>query len=120
MIEDGAGQAVLPLGGLIGIGGGADRDGFSGRERAQFGTERCGVEMLYENFALEVFGLAEFHEFVSVAGVAILATEFAAAIGIDHPAEGHAGTGAACDVFSGGEFEVFRTTLGFERRAFGG
>ena len=119
-VEDGAGQTVFSLGGLIGIGGGADGDGFSGGERAQFGAERGGIEVFDVNLLFEVFGLAELHEFVGVAGVAILAAEFAAAIGVDHPAEGHARAGAARYVFAGGELEVFGAALGFERGALGG
>ena len=76
--------------------------------------------MFYVDFLFEIFGLAEFHEFVSVAGVAILAAEFAAAIGVDHPAEGHASAGAARYVFAGGELEVLGAALGFERGTFGG
>jgi hypothetical protein len=57
---------------------------------------------------------------VGVAGVAILAAEFAAAVGIDHPAEGHAGAGAARYVFPGGELEVLDAALRFKGRALGG
>ena len=69
--------------------------------------------MFDEDFGLEVCGVAEFHEFVGVAGVAILTAEFAAAIGIDHPAEGHSWAGAARYVLAGGEFKVFGAALGF-------
>jgi len=41
------------------------------------------------DFLLELQAIAHFHELVGVAGVTVLAGEFAAAIGIDGPGEGH-------------------------------
>ena len=57
---------------------------------------------------------------MGVAGVAILAAEFATAVGIDHPAERHAGAGASRYVLAGGELEVLGAALGFKRGALGG
>jgi len=113
LVQDRASKAVFPFGGLIGVSGGADGDGFSDGQRAQFQAERGGIEMFDEDFLFEVFGLAEFHEFVGVAGVTILAAELATAVGVDHPAEGHSRTGAPRYVFPGGKLEVLGAALRF-------
>ena len=88
--QDRAGDAIAALGGLVRIGRRADRDGFAQRKTPQFLPETRRVEMFGEDFALELQRIAQLHEFVSVAGIAILAAEFAAAIGIDRPAKRHA------------------------------
>ena len=81
--------------------------------------ERRAIEMFDEDLALKRFRIVQLHELVGVARIAILAAEFAAAVGIDHPAEGHARTIAARQIFPRGKFEVFGLALGFERGAFG-
>ena len=63
--------------------------------------------LLDENLLLEVHAVAHFHELVGVAGIAVFAGEFAAAIGIDGPGEGHANAGAAIQQRADRQGEVF-------------
>src|SRR5207302_2176662 len=79
--------------------------------------EAGGIELLGEDLALEIGAL---HKLVGVAGVAILAAELAAAVGVDGPAEGDALAGDAGDVGAGGKLLVLDLPLGFKGRAFGG
>ena len=51
-------------------------------------AERGLVKLLYENLALEVLGIAQFHEFVRVAGITVLTPELTASVGVDCPAKG--------------------------------
>ena len=60
----------------------------------------------------------ELHKLVSVAGIAVLAADFAAPVGIDGPAEGHVGFGAVQDT-PRRNFEILHAALGFEQFALG-
>ncbi len=79
-----------------------------------------GIEVLYVDLALKVLRVAELHEFVRVACVAILAAEFAASIGVDGPVKRHAPAVASGHITARGQIEVFDAPLGFELRTLGG
>ena len=111
-----ASDVETPLGRLIGIGGRADPDRVAGLEPPKFGPKRGGHKLFCINLALEQLRIAQFHELMRVAGVAILATELAAAIGIQGIDGPHAARTAA-DEAPSFEFEVFHLTLGFEHVA---
>ena len=53
--------------------------------------------LLDVDLSLEIYTVSEFHEFVGITRVAILAGEFAAPVGIDGPGKGHSGGGAAVE-----------------------
>ncbi len=76
--------------------------------------------MFHEDFALEVLRVAQLHELVRVAGIAVLAAEFAAAVGIDGPVERNALAGAFRDIAARGQIEILDAALGFELGALGG
>src|SRR6185295_9137393 len=103
---------------MIRISSSAYGDRFTRRKTPQFRLERRGIEMFDEDLALKRFRIVELHEFVGVARITILAAEFAAAVRIDHPAERHARTIAARQIFPRRKFEIFGLALGFERGAF--
>ena len=116
--EDGAGSAEAALGRLIGIGCGADGyrliwGYFAQVSAQQRGGVGLGVDLVFEFAGVEV------HEFVRVAGVAVAASELAAAVGVDRPFEGQARFGAVEEA-AGGEFEVLYLALGFQSLAFRG
>lgn len=108
-----------PLGGLIGIGGGSDGDPVLAADSAQFGGQRGGEEPLGEDLPLEGADGVELHELVRVAGVAVEAAEFAAAVRIDGPLERHA-PGSAIEEAAGRKLEVFDGAFGGEEFAGGG
>jgi len=102
--EDAACDADAALDGLVGVGCGADGDLFVGVDVAEFLFEEPGGVFFQIDFALEGQGpgllrdvecaasrgceRCGLQELVSVAGEAVLAAEFAAAVGIDgvgHP-----------------------------------
>jgi len=117
-LQDRLGHAEFSFGGLIGISGGTYCNRLPGGETPQFRPERRDVEMFDEDFVLECLRLVQFHEFVRVARITVFATELAPSVGVDHPAEGHARTVAARNIFPRGKFEVFGLALGFKRGAF--
>ena len=118
--ENRTGDAIAPLGGLIRIGGGAQRDRFAARQLAQFVAKRGRVETFGVDFALELKRIAQLHELVRVAGVAILAPELAAAIGVDGPAERDARAVAARQKRARLQLEIFDAPLGFDSGTCGG
>jgi hypothetical protein len=73
---------------------------------------RFGVD-----FGLEIGGV-EFHELVGVAGKAVGAADFAPAVRVDGPAEGHVGFGAVQDA-PRRNLEILHAALGFEGLALG-
>src|SRR5580658_8206636 len=75
------------------------------------------MELFGVNLGLEKFRLAQFHEFVGVARVTILASEFAAAIGIDGTYETHPGVGIASDEPARFQFKVLNSLLGLKNLA---
>ena len=75
--------------------------------------------LLDEDLLLEVHAIAHFHEFVGIAGIAILAGKFAAAVRIDRPFKGHADAGAAIQQGAYGQGEVFDVVSLAERLALG-
>ena len=117
-LQDGAGAFEAALGGLVRVGGGADGDAFVLVLNArQFLPEKVaggglGVDLVFE------IRRVEFHELVSVAGIAVLAADFAAPVGVDGPAEGHVGFGAVQDT-PRRNFEILHAALGFEQFALG-
>src|SRR6266700_1683026 len=80
-------HAKPPLGRLIRVGGGAERDDFVLLEAPQLIGKARGVKSLGENPALELERVAQFHELMRIARIAVLAPELATAIGIDSPAK---------------------------------
>jgi hypothetical protein len=110
--EEAAGAAEAAFGGLVGVGGGAEGDGVVAGETADFGSGGFGGEVLGEDAGFEVVGVVELHEFVGIAGVAVAAGEFAAAVGVDGPIEGHALGGTAIEEVFGGEGAVFDAFFG--------
>ena len=89
LFQNSAGDFVAALGRLVGIGGGAERDRFIGLNAAQFVAEQAGSVLLDVDLLLELHAIAHFHKLVGVAGVAVAASEFATAVRIDGPGEGH-------------------------------
>ena len=73
-----------------------------------------GIDLLFELAAV-----VQAHELVSIAGVAVTAAEFAAAIGIDRPLKRHTRFRAVEDAACG-ELEVFNFPLGFQQIALSG
>jgi hypothetical protein len=81
---------VLPLGGLVGVGGGADGDGLPVQGGlAQAADQRLGRALLDEDLLLEVLPAAEIEETVGVAGGAVGAAQLTAPVGVDRPGERH-------------------------------
>ena len=72
---------------LVGVGGCADGDLLAGTDLAQLLPEEPGGVVLGEDFALEVGRIAELHELVGVARIAVAAGKLAAAVGVDGPGE---------------------------------
>ena len=70
-----------------------------------------GIEMFDVDLPLEIHGIVQLHEFVSIAGITILAAEFAAPIGIDRPAKWQPGIVAFCHIFACRELEIFDAAL---------
>ncbi len=111
-------RSKAALGGLIGVGGGADGDAVFAGDAPQFlaqqvGGGRFGVDLVLER------GHLHFHEFVGVARIAIFAAELAAAVGIDAPTERHAGLDPVQHA-ARRDFEILNAALGFEQFAGGG
>jgi hypothetical protein len=73
--------------------------------------------VLDENLALEVEGITKFHEFVSVARIAVFAAELAAAIGVDGPGKRHSRAIASRQETSRRKIEVLDPALGLNERA---
>ena len=71
-----------------------------------------------EDFVFEFGAVAQFHEFVGVAGVAIAAGELATSVRVDAPGERHAGPGAV-EHAAAGDFEVLDHAFGFQNFALG-
>ena len=87
-------------------------------DAAQFLTqEMCGGGLRVD-LVFEIEGV-HFHELVGVAGVAVFASEFATAIGVDGPLEGHGGFSAVQNA-AGGDFKILDGALSFEQFALGG
>jgi hypothetical protein len=76
--------------------------------------------MFGKDFPLELERIAQLHEFMRVAGVAILATELAAAVRIDHPVKRDARAIASRQEFAAGQIEILDPVFRFEGGAFGG
>jgi hypothetical protein len=70
--------------------------------------------MFREDFAFELQRIAQFHKFVRVASVAILAAELTAAIGIDHPVKRDPGAVASRQEFAAGQIEILNPIFRFE------
>jgi len=88
LFENGARDFVAPLGWLVGIGRCTERDGLTRLDSPQFLPQQFPRILLDVNLLLEIHAVPHFHEFVSVAGIAVAAAEFAPAIRIDGPGEG--------------------------------
>ncbi len=116
LLKDRARGAEFALGRLVRIGGGSDGDVLAlNLFHAQVAAgERAGI-LLDVNFLLEV-GAVQLHVFVRVTRVAILAAEFAAAIGIHRPGKRHASRVAMIQDRSHGQQEIFRAALGVSQR----
>src|ERR1041385_1765589 len=87
--HDGPGNAKLPLRRLVRICGRADGDALTGTHMLEFLAQEPGAMLLDVNLAFKIQAVAQLHELVRVAGVAVLAGKLTSAIGIDHPAEGY-------------------------------
>ena len=76
-----------PLGRLIWIGRSPDGNLFALPNFFQIAAQEPRGLILDEYFVLELIGIADLHELVRVARIAVLAGELATAIGIDSPRE---------------------------------
>ncbi len=113
--EHRAGQPILPLGRLVRIGRGSDRDRIvaDGRSRER-PREDLGRHPLDEDAPLEVHRVAQLQEVVGVARIAVDASELTAAVGVDSPSEGHPGIGAAVEDLAHRHLMEFDPAMGFE------
>ena len=114
--EDGARGAKFLFGRLIWIGGGSDGDVFApGLARGEVArNERTGI--LFDENLLFEFVAIQLHEFVRIAGVAIAAAEFAAAIGVDRPVERDVLGFAMIQDRANRQKEILRAALGLRAR----
>jgi hypothetical protein len=120
LLENRARDFVTAFGGLVGIGSSSERDGFVALHAAQLVTQQRGSVLLYVDLLLKLHAVPHLHEFVRVAGVAVSTPEFAAAIGIDGPREGHLTIAdAAIEQRFSRKREVFDIVPFAERLAFG-
>jgi hypothetical protein len=114
--QDLAGDLITALGRLVRIGGGAYPYRRTQLQPPDLGPKRGRLKMFGVDFAFEQFRIAQFHEFVSIAGVAVFTAIFAAAIRIDGP-DGTHPSGPMSDEPACFQFQVFHLTLGFEHIA---
>ena len=114
-LEDGVRPHETPLGGLIRIGRRADCNGLAFIDFRQLALQNFGHSRFRVDLVFECGGVF-FHELVRVAGVAIFAAEFAAAVGIDGPAERHARFGPVQQA-ARGDLEILHGAFGFENLA---
>ena len=87
--KNGARDLVAAFGRLVGIGCSPQRDRFVPFHAPQVVAEQPGSMLLDVNLLLELHAIAHLHELVRVAGIAVAASELAAAIRIDRPGERH-------------------------------
>ena len=87
-----------------------------GFNAAHFSPKRGGLKLFGEDFALEQLRVAQFHEFVGVAGIAVFAAIFAAAIRIDGPDVAHPARSSP-DKAARFKFQIFHLALGFQQVA---
>src|SRR5271169_1533042 len=92
---------------LIGIGGRANGDLLAALHFLQVLPQQPRRLLLHVDLALKVHAVAQLHKLVSVARVAILARELAAAIGIDCPLERHPPGSATIEQRARGQREIF-------------
>src|ERR1700733_1734386 len=111
-----AGDLEAALSRLVGIGGGADPDGIARFQAPNFGPKRKCVKLFRVNLALEKLRIAQFHEFMRVARIAIFTAIFTAAIGIYGP-DGPHPSRAASDEPARFKFQILDLALGFEQVA---
>src|SRR5260370_1741070 len=95
LFEDAARDFVAALGGLVRVGRGAQGNAFPRLDTSEVAAQQLRCVLLYVDLLLELPAVAQLHEFVGIARVAILAAKFAAAVRIDGPGEGHAATAGA-------------------------
>ncbi len=119
LLQQRARYAKASLGRLVGIGGGADGDPLAALHLPQVAPELRGDVLLGVNLTLEFQAIAQLHELVRVARVAILTGKLAAAVGIDRPGERHARRIAAIEDGARGDGEVFDVVALGERLALG-
>ncbi len=86
-IEDGARNLETPLGRLIRVSRGANRNLFPALDLFQLRPKKRRCLLLDENLPFEVRTVPQFHELVGVACIAILASKLTPAIRIDRPRE---------------------------------
>jgi len=100
------------FGRLVGIGGRADGDVLA-RDvlLGQIAASQPASVLFDVNLALEIRAI-QFHKFMRVAGVAVDAAEFAAAIRIHGPAEGHAFGIATIQNRAHRQQKIFRAAFG--------
>src|SRR5262249_20289833 len=119
--QDGARPSKPPLGWLIGVGRRADGNGLALVSLPQFAAQDFAHAHFGMDTVLELSGV-ELHEFVRIAGITVLTSEFAAVVRVDAPAEWHSRPAsiqnAACR-----NLEILDPALGLEqialRRHFG-
>src|ERR1019366_24976 len=87
LLQNAARDLIEPLRRLVRIGRRAERNGFPGLDSTQVTPQQIRSVLLDVDLPLELRTVAHFHEFVSVAGITVLAGELAAAIRIDRPGE---------------------------------
>src|SRR5208283_3389786 len=121
LFENAAGSFVASFCWLVGIGGGAEGDGFSLFYFAQFGAQQGGGVLLDVDLLFEFGAIAHFHKLVGIAGVTVFASEFAASVRFDGPGKRQAALArAAVQQRFCGEAEIFDLVALAERFALGG
>ena len=81
--ENAARDFVAALGWLVGISRGAERNGFPRLHPPEVVPQQFRGMLLDVDLLLELRAVAHFHEFMGVAGIAVAAAEFAAAVRVD-------------------------------------
>src|SRR5258708_14695681 len=90
LFENAAGDLVTALGRLVRIGRGSQGDAFARLDLFQIAPQQFRRVLLDIDFLFKLPAIAQFHEFVGVTRIAILAAELAPAVRIDGPGKRHA------------------------------
>ena len=100
-LQEAARHARLRLAGLVGIGGGAERDALAAAHDARPAAARSRLAARLDvDERVEVLRRRDAHELVRVGRVAVAAAHGAAAVGVHRPRERHARRAAAVDAAS--------------------
>src|SRR5260370_21242142 len=94
-LQNTAGDFKLAFSGLVRVGRGANGDLVPGTNLPELLAKQPGGVLLDVNLAFEVQSVAQLHKLMGVTGIAILTSELASAVRIDHPFKRHARRSAA-------------------------